>query len=82
MNVFVFQRVIDKWCFYRFGIEGPVYLTQRSEKGGGEWYVDEQQQKIIKMDRSISYGILQTVRIHIEVVEPQPNRPKLQLTLI
>ncbi|XVF18164.1 hypothetical protein REPUB_Repub10bG0188800 [Reevesia pubescens] len=66
----------------KYGIEGPVYLTTRGEKGGGEWYVDEQQQKIVKMDSSLSYSVLQTVRIHMEVVEPQPNRPKLQLTLI
>lgn len=67
---------------YRYGIEGPVYLTPRGEKGGGEWFVDEQQQKIKKMDGSLSYGILQAVKIHLEVVEPQPNRPKLQLTLL
>ncbi|KAI4386870.1 hypothetical protein MLD38_004757 [Melastoma candidum] len=66
----------------KYGIEGPVYLTERSEKGGGEWFVDEQQQKIKKMDGTISYGVLQRVNIHLEVVEPQPNRPKLQLTLI
>ncbi|RXH74893.1 hypothetical protein DVH24_029614 [Malus domestica] len=66
----------------RYGIEGPVYLTPRGEKGGGEWYVDEQQQKIRKMDGSISYSVLQTVFIHMEIVEPQPNRPKLQLSLV
>nr|XP_029151972.1 exosome complex exonuclease RRP44 homolog A isoform X2 [Arachis hypogaea] len=66
----------------KYGIEGPIYLTQKGEKGSGEWYVDEQQQKIKKMDGSISYSILQTVQIHMEVVEPQPNRPKLQLTLL
>lgn len=66
---------------YRYGIEGPVYLT-KAEKGSGEWYVDDQQQKIKKMDGSLSYSVLQTVQIHMEVVEPQPNRPKLQLTLI
>ena len=38
--------------FFRYGIEGPVYLTPRSEKGGGEWFVDEQQQKNKKMDGS------------------------------
>ncbi|KAG5035980.1 hypothetical protein JHK87_010890 [Glycine soja] len=65
----------------KYGIEGPVYLT-KAEKGSGEWYVDEQQQKIKKMDGSLSYNVLQTVQIHMEVVEPQPNRPKLQLTLI
>ena len=67
---------------FRFGIEGPVYLMGRGDKGSGEWLVDEQQQKVKKIDGSISYGVLQAVRIHMEVVEPQPNRPKLQLTLI
>ncbi|XP_004287714.1 PREDICTED: exosome complex exonuclease RRP44 [Fragaria vesca subsp. vesca] len=66
----------------KFGIEGPVYLTPRGQKGSGEWYVDEQQQKIRKMDGSISYSVLQTVRIHLEIVEPQPNRPKLELKLL
>lgn len=65
----------------RYGIEGPVYLTLIGEKGGGEWIVDEQQQKVKKIDGSVFYNVLQTVRIHMEVVEPQPNRPKLQLTL-
>lgn len=59
-----------------------MHLTVKGEKGGGEWMVDEQQQMVKKIDGSISYGVLQTVRIHMEVVEPQPNRPKLQLTLI
>ncbi|KAE8645869.1 exosome complex exonuclease RRP44 homolog A [Cucumis sativus] len=66
----------------KFGIEGPVYLTGKSEKQSGEWFVDEQEQKIKKLDGSITYNILQAVRIHMEVVEPQPNRPKLQLTLL
>lgn len=57
-------------------------MTARGEKGGGEWVVDEQQQKVKKIDGSVSYSVLQSVRIHMEVVEPQPNRPKLQLTLI
>ncbi|KAG7584150.1 Ribonuclease II/R [Arabidopsis suecica] len=66
----------------KYGIEGPVYLTGKGEKGAGEWYVDEEKQKIVKMDGSLSYSVLQTVKIHMEVVEPQPNRPKLQLTLL
>ncbi|XP_043726094.1 exosome complex exonuclease RRP44 homolog A [Telopea speciosissima] len=66
----------------KYGIEGPVYLTGKGEKERGDWFVDEVQQKVKKMDGSISYSILQTVRIHMEVVEPQPNRPKLQLNLI
>lgn len=66
----------------KFGIEGPVYLTARGQKESGDWYVDVQQQKIVKMDGSLSYSVLQTVNVHMGVVEPQPNRPKLQLTLI
>ncbi|KAK4409529.1 Exosome complex exonuclease RRP44A [Sesamum angolense] len=66
----------------KYGIEGPVYLTSRGQKGGGEWIIDEQQQKIKKANGKVSYGVLETVRIHMEVKEPQPNRPKLELTLI
>lgn len=65
----------------KYGIEGPVYLMRKDEKGG-DWVVDEEQQKVKKMDGSMSYSVLQTVKIHMEVVEPQPNRPKLELTLI
>ena len=65
----------------RYGIEGPVYLTSKGDNGG-EWVIDEKQQKIRKLDGSVSYGVLGTVRIHMEVVEPQTNRPKLQLTLV
>ncbi|GAB2279377.1 Exosome complex exonuclease RRP44 A [Dionaea muscipula] len=69
----------------KYGIEGPVYLTPPrggGDKGVGEWIVDEQHQKVKKTDGSMSYSVLHTVKIHLEVVEPQPNRPKLQLTLI
>ncbi|KAL0431035.1 UNVERIFIED_CONTAM: Exosome complex exonuclease RRP44A, partial [Sesamum radiatum] len=66
----------------KYGIEGPIYLMPRGQKGGGEWIIDEQQQKIKKVNGKESYGVLQTVRIHMEVKEPQPNRPKLELTLI
>ncbi|KAG2323305.1 hypothetical protein Bca4012_058794 [Brassica carinata] len=66
----------------KYVIEGPVYVTAKGEKGSGDWYVDEEKQKIVKMDGSLSYSVLQTVRIHMEVVEPQPNRPKLELTLL
>ncbi|CAH9084601.1 unnamed protein product [Cuscuta europaea] len=65
----------------KYGIEGPVYLTSRGDKSG-DWLADENEQRIKKSDGTASYGILQTVRIHLEVVEPQPNRPVLQLTLI
>ncbi|KNA22267.1 hypothetical protein SOVF_035560 [Spinacia oleracea] len=65
----------------KYGIEGPVYLTARGDNGSGEWLVDEQHQQVKKADSSICYNVLQMVRIHMEVVEPQPNRPKLELTL-
>lgn len=61
----------------KYGIEGPINL-----KKGGEWLVDEQQQMIKKSDNNKSYCVLQTVHIHMEVVEPQPHRPKLELTLL
>lgn len=61
----------------KYGIEGPINLNK-----GGEWLVDEQQQRIKRSDNNKSYGVLQTVQIHMEVVEPQPHRPKLELTLI
>lgn len=63
--------------FYRYGIEGPINL-----KKGVEWLVDEQQQRIKRSDNNKSYGALQTIHIHMEVVEPQPHRPKLELTLV
>lgn len=53
----------------------------RGEKGG-DWVVDEAHQRVTKTGTNISFGVLQTVKIHMEVVEPQPNRPKLELTLI
>ncbi|XP_021714097.1 exosome complex exonuclease RRP44 homolog A-like [Chenopodium quinoa] len=65
----------------KYGIEGPVYLTARGDNGSGEWMVDEQHQQVKKADGSLCYNVLQMVRIHMEVVEPQPNRPKLELTL-
>lgn len=66
---------------FRFGIEGPVFLMPKGEKGG-DWVVDEVHQTVTKAGTNISFGILQTVKIHMEVVEPQPNRPKLELTLL
>ncbi|WOL07345.1 exosome complex exonuclease [Canna indica] len=65
----------------KFGIEGPVYLVPKGNNGS-DWVVDEAHQRVTKVGTNIRYNILQTVKIHMEVVEPQPNRPKLQLTLI
>ncbi|KAF9620195.1 hypothetical protein IFM89_010930 [Coptis chinensis] len=62
--------VSGSFChFFKYGIEGPVYLTPRGEKGG-DWFVDEEHQKVKKMDGSISYRWLEfTWRLY---VEPQP----------
>ncbi|KAK8940904.1 hypothetical protein KSP39_PZI010538 [Platanthera zijinensis] len=65
----------------KFGIEGPVHLTAKGDKQG-DWSVDAKGQTMTKAGTNTSYRTLQTVRIHLEVVEPQPHRPKLELTLI
>ena len=36
---------MDLLC--RYEIEGPVYVTAKGEKRGGDWYVDEENQKIV-----------------------------------
>ncbi|KAI5066926.1 hypothetical protein GOP47_0017454 [Adiantum capillus-veneris] len=72
----------------KFGIEGPVYLKEREKKGQPppkkdviDWVVDEEQQKVSTRDGKKVYSVLATVHVHIQVVEPQPNRTKLELTL-
>ncbi|KAK1326045.1 hypothetical protein QJS10_CPA01g00238 [Acorus calamus] len=65
----------------KFGIEGPVFLMKKGETGS-EWVVDEAHQRVTKAGSKICFTILQTIRIHLEVVEIQPNRKKLQLTLM
>ena len=76
------------WCISRFGIEGPVYITtkergsEQNEKQTFDWVIDEEQQKIIKRDGTKEYKVLDAVMVHIQVVETQPNRSKLQLTLL
>ncbi|KAL2609132.1 hypothetical protein R1flu_027705 [Riccia fluitans] len=67
----------------KFGIEGPVYLTGKKDtKDESDWIVDEQSQTTVSRDGKYRYKVLDKLVIHIEVVEPQPNRPKLQLTLV
>lgn len=74
----------------KFGIEGPVYLTQKEKRGEqkhaeeGElaWIVNEEEQKISRMDGLKAFRVLDTVTVHLEVIEPQPNRQKLKLTLV
>eukprot|EP00249_Psilotum_nudum_P021681 c28202_g1_i1 orf=199-3033(+) len=72
----------------KYGIEGPVYLTTREKKGEKqdegevEWEVDEEHQKISSKHGHQVYRVLDKVTVCIQVVEPQPNRPKLELTLV
>ncbi|GAQ85435.1 Ribonuclease II/R family protein [Klebsormidium nitens] len=70
----------------KYGIEGPVYLTKKPDKGAGpdpndDFVVDEEHQTITSKDKRQTYKVLDTVTVHIEVQEPQPHRPKLILTL-
>lgn len=65
----------------KFGIEGPVYLSPRGEKESC-WEMDEVHQTLFNTGTGVKYHLLQTVRIHLEVVERQANRPKLELTLL
>lgn len=63
-----------------------MYLVGKEAKGSaaadGMWEVDDEKQIIRSSDGSRTFKVLNTVRVQIEVVEPQPNRPKLQLTLV
>ncbi|OAE18374.1 hypothetical protein AXG93_1783s1030 [Marchantia polymorpha subsp. ruderalis] len=67
----------------KFGIEGPVYLTgKKDKKDESDWIVNEQSQTTESRDGKYRFKVLDKLVVHIEVVEPQPNRPKLQLTLV
>lgn len=73
----------------KFGIEGPVYLIGKgaSKNASGStsecsWVVDEEMQTVRASDGNCTFRVLDVTHVHIEVVEPQPNRPKLQLTLV
>jgi exosome complex exonuclease DIS3/RRP44 len=39
-------------------------------------------QTVRASDGNRTFRVLDVTHVHIEVVEPQPNRPKLQLTLV
>ncbi|GJP42957.1 hypothetical protein CLOM_g2477 [Closterium sp. NIES-68] len=47
-----------------------------------DWVVDEKTQTVESKDGKRRFKVLDTVTVHIEVIEPQPNRPKLSLTLV
>ncbi|KAI5072139.1 hypothetical protein GOP47_0012245 [Adiantum capillus-veneris] len=65
-----------------------VNLKEREKKGQPppkkdviDWIVDEEQQKVSTRDGKKVYSVLDTVHVHIQIVEPHPNRTKLELTL-
>ncbi|KAJ7555172.1 hypothetical protein O6H91_05G024900 [Diphasiastrum complanatum] len=74
----------------KYGIEGPVYLTKKGTKEetelvsdiDGKWIIDEEHQTLLSQDGKRRYKVLERLSIYIQVVEPQPNRPKLELTLM
>ncbi|CAI5989721.1 unnamed protein product [Closterium sp. NIES-65] len=47
-----------------------------------DWVVDEKSQTVESKDGKRRFKVLDIVTVHIEVIEPQPNRPKLSLTLV
>eukprot|EP00850_Spirogloea_muscicola_P015313 SM000116S24234 [mRNA] locus=s116:202438:210497:+ [translate_table: standard] len=77
----------------KYGIEGPVYLVPRDNERKrhtttaipaleGDWVVDEAAQTLSLSGNAQCFKVLDQVQVHIAVVEPQPNRPKLALTLL
>ncbi|EFJ15219.1 hypothetical protein SELMODRAFT_180518 [Selaginella moellendorffii] len=66
----------------KYGIEGPVFLVDKASKSSTNWIMNEEQQCANARDGSTKYKVLDSVKIRIQVVEPQPNRPKLELTLL
>lgn len=60
-----------------------MYLTgKKDKKDESDWIVNEQSQTTESRDGKYRFKVLDKLVVHIEVVEPQPNRPKLQLTLV
>lgn len=70
----------------RFGIEGPVFLskkgTQKGKNKDSDWIVNEQDQTTSSRDGKFHFKVLDKLVVHIAVVEPQPNRPNLQLSVV
>ncbi|GBG71084.1 hypothetical protein CBR_g8384 [Chara braunii] len=68
----------------KYGIEGPIYLVGKDappSAQGKEYILDEVNQCITSNDGQRTYKVLEHVSVHIEVVEPRANQPKLQLSL-
>ncbi|CAM6111100.1 unnamed protein product [Calypogeia fissa] len=70
----------------KYGIEGPIFLSgkekQKSKDKESDWIVNEQDQTTSSRDGKYHFKVLDRLVVHIEVVEPQPNRPKLQLSVV
>lgn len=78
----------------RYGIEGPVLLkpkegkpeqSRKPQQSGvqlHQWVVNEKEQTVQRTDGTVCFKVLDTVRVRIEVIEPEPNRPKLSLSLL
>ncbi len=50
-------------------------------KAAGDWIMNEEKKVVETKDGKLKLRVLDRVLVHIEVIEPQQNRPKLSLTL-
>jgi exosome complex exonuclease DIS3/RRP44 len=81
----------------KYGIEGPVYLTQKAKDGttGGpgaaskskhnleaEYMLDEEKQTIVSKDGSLRYKVFDKAAVRISVVEGMGRRRQLLLQLV
>lgn len=81
----------------KYGIEGPVYFHEKEGKAARKdgkssvevtedkevgWLLNEETQTVSSLEGHKVFKVLDKVYVHIEVVEPQPGRRKLELTLI
>ena len=70
-----------------------MYLIPKEEREGGEgrqkrvkvdgnWVVDAEKKVAVSKDGKVRLAVLDRVLIRIQVIQPQPNRPKLSLSYI
>ena len=50
--------------------------------GAGAWLVDTEKKVVVSKDGSVKLAVLDRLLIRIQVIQPQPNRPKLSLSFI
>ena len=55
---------------------------QKRAKVEGEWVVDTEKKVVLSKDGRVRLAVLDRVLIRIQVIQPQPNRPKLSLSYI